>query len=421
MENLHLQAMRIATAAREAAGGIAGAGGGEKNAALAALTQALRSRRKKIIAANKKDVAAAQRAGQPDAFIDRLTVTPAGVEKMIAGVQQITALPDPVGQVLDGWTRPNGLRLERVRVPLGVLLIIFESRPNVAIDAAALAIKSGNAAILRGGKEALNTNLELGECWRDALSAAQLPPDAAQILATPDRELLNELLKLSTLIDVAIPRGGKELIRALLENSRLPMLKHLDGVCHVYVDSAADLAMAQDVVFNAKVQRPGVCNAAETLLVHQDLAAKFLPPCLAALSGAGVQFFGDHAAMKYGKNVAITHATPESWRTEYSALTLNVAVVKSLSAAIQHINNYGSHHTDAIVTRDLDAATRFQKEVDSAAVMVNCSTRFNDGFEFGLGAEIGISTDKLHARGPVGLEGLTTYKWLVHGTGQVRT
>lgn len=422
MPQLHLEAINLAMAAREAASVLACATIGEKNAALAALADMLGRDAKKIFAANRRDVAAAKKAGLAPAMVDRLTVTPERLEKMIQGVQQVAALPDPVGQVIDGWTRPNGLRLRRVRVPLGVLLIVFESRPNVTVDAAALAIKSGNACLLRGGKEALQTNVVLGGVIGRALEAAKIPAAAAQVLGTADRDLLYELLQERRYIDVVIPRGGKELIKALMEKSSIPFIKHLDGVCHVYVDRAADLEMARVIVMNAKTQRPGVCNAAETLVVHHDAAPKFLPLILPELHKAKVKIHGDKTVQRIGKarRVPVIPAGEEDWGREYLALEINVIVTKSLDTATQHINNYGSHHTDAIVTQDVAAAARFERMVDSAAVMVNASTRFNDGFEFGLGAEIGISTDKLHARGPVGLEGLTTYKWLVEGEGQVR-
>ena len=422
MQKQHLEAVQTAMAAREASSFLACATIGEKNAALAALAAALNKNAAKIFAANKKDIAAAKKAGISAAMVDRLTLTKERLDKMVQGVQQVAALPDPVGQVIDGWTRPNGLRLQRVRVPLGVLLIVFEARPNVTVDAAALALKSGNAAILRGGKEALQTNIVLGRVIRDALAAVKFPVNAVQVLATPDRDLLYALLQQRRYIDVVIPRGGKELITALMEKSSIPFIKHLDGICHVYVDRAADLEMARVIVMNAKTQRPGVCNAAETLVVHHDVAGKFLSLILPELHKAKVKIHGDKTAQRVGKakKIPVIPAAEEDWGNEYLALEINVIVTKSLSTAVQHINNYGSHHTDAIITQDIGAASRFQKTVDSAAVVVNASTRFNDGFEFGLGAEIGISTDKLHARGPVGLEGLTTYKWLVTGEGQVR-
>ncbi len=422
MNTQHLQAMQMATAAREAAPALACACGGQKNAALAALASGLEAAAKAIYAANAKDLKEAKAAGLTPAMLDRLTITPERLAAMVDGVRQVTMLPDPVAEIIDGWTRPNGLRLSRVRVPLGVGFIIFEARPNVTIDAAALCIKSGNAVILRGGKESVRSNLALAKCLQAALAEAKLPPECVQVVDTPDRTLMQELLKLDKHIDFIIPRGGRGLIEAIMENSRIPVIKHLDGICHVFVDDAADFAMATRIILNAKTQRPGTCNAAETLLVHKNIAKKFLPDCLAQLRKAGVELRADkatHAACK-GRNVALVQASEEDFRTEHLALILNVAVVSDIEQAILHINTYGSHHTDAIITQDVDAAARFKRGVDSSSVMVNASTRFADGFEYGLGAEIGISTDKLHARGPVGLEGLTTYKWIVEGEGQLR-
>lgn len=420
MHKFHLAAMQIATGARETTSQLADASTGEKNAALAQLAIGLQKNANKILSANKRDIATAKKNKLSSAMIDRLTLNRERINKMILGVEQVAVLTDPIGQIIDGWIRPNGLRLQRVRVPLGVILMVYEARPNVTIDAAILALKSGNAAILRGGKESLQTNIVLGKIIREALQKVGLPIDAVQILSTPERELLDELLKLSQYIDVVIPRGGKELIRALIEKSHIPFIKHLDGICHLYLDETADEEMAINLLLNGKTQRPGVCNAVETLLVHQKIAKKILPKIIAQLLSAKVKIFGDNATRQIAKNPRLELATEENWTTEYLSLSINIAVVKNLEAAIAHINNYGSHHTDTIVTQDLESATRFQRLVDSATVMVNASTRFADGFEFGLGAEIGISTDKLHARGPVGLEGLTTYKWLVNGNGQTR-
>lgn len=423
MNTQHPRAMQMATAARESAPALACATGGQKNTALAALAQRLEKSAKAIYAANAKDLKNAKADGLSSAMLDRLTITPKRLAEMVAGVRQVTVLPDPVAEVIDGWTRPNGLRLSRVRVPIGVGFIVFESRPNVTIDAASLCLKSGNAVILRGGKESLHSNLALAKCLAAALQEAGLPHECVQVMDTPDRALMQELLKLDRHIDFVIPRGGRGLIEAIMENTRIPVIKHLDGICHVYIDSAADFEMASRIILNAKTQRPGTCNAAETLLVHKSIARKFLPACLAELHKAGVTLRADaqtHAACKSCK-LPLQHATEEDWRTEHLSLILNVAVVPGLEQAIQHINTYGSHHTDAIITQDIYAATRFKRGVDSASVMVNASTRFADGFEYGLGAEIGISTDKLHARGPVGLEGLTTYKWIVEGEGQLRS
>lgn len=420
MSKIHTHALQLAAAAREAAPAIACANSAQKNGALAALARKLQSNAKSIIKANAKDLKAAKEAGLSDAMIDRLKIDNKRIEGMIAGVQQIAVLPDPVGATIDGKVRPNGLRLSRMRVPLGVGLIIFESRPNVTIDAASLCLKSGNSVILRGGKEAINTNLALGRCLRDALKSVDLPPECVQVVKTTDRAILPELLTMNRHIDFVIPRGGKGLIKAIMEHSTIPIIKHLDGICHVYVDIAADHEMAKSIAINAKTHRPGVCNAMETLLVHKGVARKFLPPLVKELRKLKVEVRGDATVKSVCKGIAVKEATPDDWATEYLDLTLSIAVVSNIDQAIQHINTYGSHHTDAIITQDIDAATRFKHEVDSSSVMVNASTRFADGFEYGLGAEIGISTDKLHARGPVGLEGLTTYKWIVEGEGQIR-
>lgn len=414
------QALALATAARTARASIATASGEQKNAALLTLATLLDKKRNSIQTANQRDLKAGKTAGLSPALLDRLTLTPARIDGMIDGVRQIAALPDPVGILQDGWVRPNGLRLSRVRVPLGTVLILFESRPNVTIDAAALCLKSGNAAILRGGREAIHTNTALGNLLRQALRASNLPQDTVQVVRSTDRALVPALLALDSHIDVVVPRGGRGLIEAVLEHARMPVLKHLDGICHVYVDAAADVEMAHAIALNAKTQRPGVCNAMETLLVHKGIAKTFLPPCMRAMRKAGVTLRGDAAARRLCRGIAMEPATEEDWRTEYLDLVLSVRVVADAEEAIAHINTYGSGHTDALVTQDIDTATRFKKAVESASVMVNASTRWADGFEYGLGAEIGISTDKLHARGPVGLEGLTTYKWIVEGDGQCR-
>ncbi len=417
----HAEAMTLGTAAREASPALMRAGGGLKNAVLASICTRLKKQVKSIMAANKKDLVAGKKAGLSSAMLDRLKIDNARLDKMVQGVQQVMALPDPIGNVLDGWTRPNGLRLSRVRVPLGVVLIIFESRPNVTIDAAALCLKSGNAAILRGGKEAIHTNLALGKVISEALAECGLPKDTVQVVKTTDRALVPELLKLNRYIDVVVPRGGKGLVQVIMDHSTIPMIKHLDGICHVYVDRAADLTMAQTIAVNAKAQRPGVCNAMETLLVHESVAKEFLPAVVKALKAAKVEVRGDETVRAVCKGKGVKPASAEDWGTEYLDLVLSIGVVKSIDQAISHINTYGSHHTDAIITRDVEAADRFKREIDSSSVMVNASTRFSDGFEYGLGAEIGISTDKIHARGPVGLEGLTTYKWIVEGEGQIRS
>lgn len=420
MNKIHEISMQLAMSARDSSYAIASANTGIKNAALAALAKKLERNQKSIMTANAKDLKAAKKNGLSDAMIDRLKIDKKRLEGIIHGVQQVAMLEDPIGCTIDGWTRPNGLKLSKVRVPLGVAFIIFESRPNVTIDAAVLCLKSGNAAILRGGKEAIATNKALGNCISAALKEVGLPQEVVQVVNTTDRALVNEMLQLDKYIDVVIPRGGKGLISAVTNHSKIPVIKHLDGICHVYIDESADLEMAKRIVVNAKTHRPGVCNAAETILVHQRVAKSFLPSCMKELRKLGVEIRGDKKTKTICKGISIKDATEDDWGTEYLELILSVGVVKNIDQAISHINNYGSHHTDAIVAQDIYATTRFKREVNSSSVMVNASTRFADGFEYGLGAEIGISTDKIHARGPVGLEGLTTYKWIVEGEGQIR-
>ncbi len=421
MPDLTSQARTLAAAARDAAPALAVATGAMKNAALAVLAEKLDRGATGIRKANAKDLKAGKEAGLSAAMLDRLEVTPKRLEAMATGVREVMQLPDPVGQIIDGAVRPNGLQLRRVRVPLGVALMIYESRPNVTVDAASLCLKSGNAVILRGGKEAQYTNRALGNLVSASLKASGLPSAGVQVVKSTDRRLVPELLALEGLIDIVIPRGGKGLIRTVVKHSAIPVLRHLDGVCHVYVDESADPDMAEAIALNAKVQRPGVCNAMETLLVHKRIAKTFLPACLNALRKAGVKLRGDAAARRLATEERMAEATEEDWRTEYLELILSVRVVDNLDQAIAHISTYGSGHTDAIVTGSVAAAERFKRAVDSSSVMVNASTRFSDGGEYGLGAEIGISTNKLHARGPVGLEGLTTYKWVVEGEGQIRT
>ena len=418
--NTRAKALELADAATEAAPAMARAGEAEKNAALDRLAHHIESGAKAILAANARDMKAARAERLAPAMLDRLRLDKSRLCAIANGVRQVAALPDPTGRVIDGWTRPNGMRLRRVRVPLGVVFVVFESRPNVTADAAALCLKAGNACILRGGKEAIHSNLAIGKAVADALADAGLPREAGQVVPVTDRELVPALLALDKQIDLVVPRGGKSLIQAVTAASRVPVLKHLDGICHIFVDAAADLGQAEAIVLNAKTNRPSTCNAVETLLVHQSVAARFLPGCLKALRAAGVELRVDARAKAFAKGIATKVATEADWSAEYNDLTLAVAVVPDLDHAIRHVNLYGSKHTDAIVTRDVLAAARFQSEVDSSSVMVNVSTRLSDGFEYGLGAEIGISTDKLHARGPVGLEGLTTYKWLVDGEGQLR-
>lgn len=422
MAKYHDIALTLALAADEASSFVASADGGTRNAALLNMAQMLDKAAKDILFANKIDLAAAKKAKMPKAMRDRLALDRQRIAGMADAVKKVAALKDPIGQILDGSVRPNGLRLRRVRTPLGAVLMIYESRPNVTTDAASLCLKSGNSCILRGGKEALATNLKLGALIAEAVDAAGLPARAVQIVDTPDRELISELLSMDRHLDLVVPRGGKGLVEMVTQCSRIPVLKHLDGICHTYVDDSADFDMAENIVLNAKTNRPSTCNSTETLLVHQGVAARFLPRCLAALAKAGVELRVDKPAAAIAKKAGVKTipATEDDWKTEYNDLVLSVKVAEDIHSAIDHINTYGSRHTDAIVTGRIAAAELFKLRVDSASVMVNASTRFSDGFEYGLGAEIGISTDKLHARGPVGLEGLTTYKWLVEGDGQVR-
>jgi glutamate-5-semialdehyde dehydrogenase len=404
--------------ARAAARRLASATGAQKNQWLRHSATALETQAGPVLEANARDLAAAPDFGLTAAQIDRLKLTPERLRAAAAGLREIIALPDPVGRVLDSSVRPNGLHVHKVGVPLGVIFFIYESRPNVTVDAAGLCVKSGNAIILRGGKEALHSNRALHRLLQDGLTAAGLPADAVQLVATPDRAAVGHLLRLSSYIDLVIPRGGESLIRRVAQEATMPVLKHYQGNCHVYVDCAADLDMAERILVNAKCQRPGVCNAAESLLVHADVAERFLPRAAAALRQRSVELRGCPNTRRLVPDAR--PATEDDYAAEYLDLILSVKVVADLDEAIAHINRYGSQHTDAIITNDLTAARRFTTEVDSSAVMVNASTRFNDGYEFGLGAEIGISTDKLHARGPCGLQELTTYKYIVYGDGQVR-
>ncbi|HEX7273431.1 MAG TPA: glutamate-5-semialdehyde dehydrogenase [Casimicrobiaceae bacterium] len=405
--------------ARAAARRLARAPTQAKNAALAASAAALRRDSARLLAANAEDVAGAKSAGEDAAFVDRLMLNAAGVDAMAEGLEQIAALPDPVGEVSELRYRPTGIQVGRMRVPLGVIGIVYESRPNVTADAAALCLKAGNACILRGGSEAFHSNQAIGACLHEGLRSAGLPEDAAQLLATTDRAVVGMLARMDRYVDVLVPRGGKALIRRVAEEATVPVLKHLDGVCHVFIDESADIDMAVRIADNAKTQRYSPCNTMETLLVHAKIAARVLPPLAKIYTEKKVELRGDEASRALVP--AMKAATEEDWTTEYLAPILAVRIVPSLEAAIDHIARYGSQHTDAIVTRDHGNAMRFLREVDSSSVMVNASTRFADGFEYGLGAEIGISTNKLHARGPVGLEGLTSQKWVVLGDGQIRT
>lgn len=416
----------LAQRARAASFALATAPTATKNAALMQLADLLTKSTDVLLAANQKDLAAAGENGVAGAQLDRLTLTPARLEHLAESVRQVANLPDPVGELLEETTRPNGLILRKVRVPIGVIGIVYEARPNVTIDCAVLCLKSGNAAILRGGKECFYTNTALAAVVAEALAFAELPADAIQLIPTTDRAALTTLLKLDTLVHCIIPRGGEGLIRFVAENSTIPVIKHFKGVCFVYVDRAADPAMAEKIVVNAKTSRPGVCNAAEQLLVHREVAANVLPTLARALNASragGVQLRCDEASAAILDAVKLPHtaASEADYSAEFLDYVMAVRVVDSLDAAISTINRDSSNHTDAIVTADEAAAKKFLAGVDSAAVVWNASTRFNDGFEFGLGAEIGISTDRLHARGPMGLRELCSYKWLVTGTGQIRT
>lgn len=409
----------LADRAKSTARRLAVAPGAAKDDWLRRSADALRRRAGDVLEANARDVADAPGYGLTAAAIDRLTLDARRIEEIARALEEVVALPDPVGEVIAGYRRPNGLEVSQVRVPIGVILFLYESRPNVTADAAALCVKSGNAVVLRGGKEALHSNRALHRVLADELPASGLPADAVQLVPITDRAAVGLLLRMSDRIDLAIPRGGEGLIRRVAAEATMPVLKHYAGNCHVYVDADADEAMAVAVTVNAKAQRPGVCNAAETLLVHRAIAPSFLPQVADALARAGVELRGDPAARAIIPTM--TEVQPADWDTEFLDKVLAVGVVDSLDAAIAHIARHGSAHTEAILTRDLAAARRFVAEVDSSCVLVNASTRFNDGGQLGLGAEIGISTDKFHARGPCGLRELTSYKWVVYGTGQVRT
>ncbi len=404
--------------ARRSARPLARATTARKNACLHAIADRLQEDRELILQANGEDLRAAEAQGLEPALLDRLALTPARFADMVEGLQQVAQLRDPIGEIRDLQYRPSGIQLGQMRVPLGVVGIIYESRPNVTIDAAALCLKSGNAAILRGGSEALRSNQALARALDQGLSDAGLPGGALQVLNTPAREAVDLLVSMPEYVDVIVPRGGKGLIERVSTHARVPVIKHLDGICHVYVHADADLDMAERIVVNAKTHRYGVCNAMETLLVDAAIAEQALPRLLPPLRARGVELRGCERSRAIDPELLA--ATESDWSCEYLAPILSLRLVEGLDAAMDHIERYGSHHTDAIVTRDLAVARRFLAEVDSSSVMVNASTRFADGFEYGLGAEIGISTDKFHARGPVGLEGLTSLKWIVIGDGQIR-
>ena len=390
----------------------------KKNLILEAMADALDANRARILAANARDMAAGRDAGLADAMLDRLHLNDARLDGVINAVRSLVGLRDPVGREIARWTRPNGLLIRKMRVPLGVIGIIYESRPNVTVDAAALCFKASNAVILRGGREALQTNIALADALQRGGATKGLPPDSIQLISVTDHDAVRELVQLEGLVDLVIPRGGERLIRTVAEQARVPVIKHYKGVCHVYVDKAADPDMALSIIENAKCSRPGVCNALEKVLVHRDIAPAFLPLLAERLRARRVELRGDEAARAAVPD--LLPATDEDWDAEYLDLVLAIKVVDDVQAAIDHINCHGSHHSDSIVTADTKARDQFLQQVDSACVYVNASTRFTDGGEFGLGAEIGISTDKLHARGPMALEELTTYKYLVTGNGQIR-
>jgi len=413
------QVFQIAKNARQAASAVANLSSVEKDEALAEMAGQLIHQTETLIEENEKDLEVARKKGLSKAMIDRLTLDEKAIRAMARGLEEVAALPDPVGKVTSMWRRPNGLLVGRMRIPLGVIGIIYESRPNVTADAAALCLKAGNAVILRGGSEAIHSNLALSRILRGVLRARGLPENAVQLVPMVDREAVNMLLQLEEYIDLIIPRGGEDLIRAVVSQSRIPVIKHYKGVCHVFVDASADLDMAVRICLNAKVQRPGVCNAMETLLVHRSAAGEFLPAVAEALEKAGVALRGCERTRAILPG--LEEATEKDWHEEYLDLVLAVKVVDGIDEAIGHIERYGSLHTESIVTRDYDNAQRFLREVNSSTVLVNASTRFSDGFQLGLGAEIGISTTKLHAFGPMGLEELTTQKFIIYGSGQIRT
>jgi glutamate-5-semialdehyde dehydrogenase len=408
----------IGASARVASRRLATASTAEKNAALLAIAAAIRREKSALVAANREDLAAARAAGLESAMLDRLTLSEKGVESMAEGVEQVAKLPDPIGEMGEFKFQPSGIQVGKMRVPLGVIGIIYEARPNVTADAAALCLKSGNASILRGGSEAIRSNRAIAALVQEGLRTAGLPAECVQVIDTTDRAAVGELITMREFVDVIVPRGGKGLIARLLVESRVPMIQHLDGNCHVYIDDDADAAKALRIVENAKTQRYGTCNTAESLLVARSVAADQLPAIAAMLTAKGVEIRG--CAETRALVADAGEASEEDYYTEYLAPVISVKVISGLDEAIAHINQYSSHHTDAIVTDNHPKAMRFLREVDSASVMINASTRFADGFEYGLGAEIGISTDKIHARGPVGLEGLTSQKWIVLGDGHVR-
>jgi len=422
MENettdLKSYASKLARQAKAASRKLTDLSVGQKDFALTRMAELIRARAGQLKEANARDLASAEKDGLSTAMIDRLRLTDSRIEAMAVSIDQVSRQTDPVGQIIDGYVRPNGLRIEKVRVPTGVLAISFASRPTVTADAPSLCLRASNACILRGGKEAIHTNTAIADAIREALGGAALPIDAVQLVETTNRDLVTELLQLSDDIDLVIPRGGESLIRTVVAASKIPVIKHYTGNCHVYVDKDCSLAMAEKIVINAKCQRPGVCNATETVLVHRAVAEKYLPAICEKLVQRGVEIRGCHETQKlFPKAVP---ATEEDWYKEYVDLILAVKVVADVTEAADHFTKYGSHHTDAILTDNVPTADKFVRQVDSASVMVNTTTRFSDGYEYGLGAEVGISTDKLHARGPMGAADLTTYKYVVRGYGQIR-
>ena len=408
---------QVGQQARAASRLMAKANTGMKNNALLAIAERIEAQREQLMAANRIDLEKGQNNGLEPALLDRLELTPARIDTMIEGLQQVAALPDPVGEITGLNYRPSGIQVGKMRVPLGVIGIIYESRPNVTVEAASLCLKSGNATILRGGSEAINSNQAIAQCIEQGLEATGLPKEAVQVIETTDRAAVGELITMPEYVDVIVPRGGKGLIERISNDARVPVIKHLDGICHVYIDAEADPEKAINIAVNAKTHRYGVCNAMETLLVHEAVADLLLPKLAELYAEKGVELRGCEQTVKLIDAIA---ATEEDWQTEYLAPILSIRVVEDMDAAINHINQYSSQHTETIVSENYTLARRFLTEVDSSSVMVNASTRFADGFEYGLGAEIGISTDKIHARGPVGLEGLTSQKYIVLGDGHIR-
>jgi glutamate-5-semialdehyde dehydrogenase len=416
--NLKQELIAIVKRARAASREMLNISSSVKNSVLKDMAQNLLKKEDAILKANKKDILKAKSLKKRAAFIDRLTLNHKRIKSMFNSLIEVSRLPDPVGEVIKAWRRPNGLWIHKVRAPIGVIAIIYESRPDVTSDCMGLCFKSGSSVILRGGSDALNSNIAIFNALRETQDKYGIAPGSANIITTVNRRAVDVLLKMDDYIDLVIPRGGEGLIRQVVKLSRIPVIKHYKGICHVYIDEWANLNMAQDICFNAKVQRPGVCNAMESMLVHKDMAARFLPRMIKKFQGAGVEIRGCPVTLKLARGVK--KASQQDYRTEYLGLILSVKVVGGLDEAIRHINEYGSHHSDTIVTENYENALKFLRQVDSACVYVNASTRFTDGYQFGMGAEIGISTDKLHARGPMALEELTTYKYMVFGNGQIR-